>query len=104
MVTYIFPTFRLLNLQNLIKSHCQRKPGGAKRLGSADFLYFFSIKNQADKINFGDINREETGRRAEKRNLSPVLFSVCSLSSPAEPRLARLTEKGLLVASGLSVF
>ena len=40
-----------------IKSHCQRKPGGAKRLGSADFLYFFSIKNQADKINFGDINK-----------------------------------------------
>ena len=39
------------------KSHCQRKPGGAKRLGSADFLYFFSIKNQADKINFGDINK-----------------------------------------------
>ena len=38
-------------------SHCQRKPGGAKRLGSADFLYFFSIKNQADKINFGDINK-----------------------------------------------
>ena len=26
-----------------LKSHCQRKPGGAKRLGSADFLYFFSI-------------------------------------------------------------
>ena len=25
----------------IIKSHCQRKPGGAKRLGSADFLYFF---------------------------------------------------------------
>ena len=39
------------------KSQCQRKPGGAKRLGSADFLYFFSIKNQADKINFGDINK-----------------------------------------------
>ena len=48
-------------------------------------------------------SREETGRRAEKRNLSPVLFSVCSLSSPTEPRLARLTGKGLLVASGLSV-
>ena len=48
-------------------------------------------------------SREETGRKAEKRNLSPALFSVCSLSSPAEPRLARLTEKGLLVASGLSV-
>ena len=40
-----------------VKSHCQRKPGGVKRLGSADFLYFFSIKNQADKINFGDINK-----------------------------------------------
>ena len=26
-----------------LKSHCQRKPGSAKRLGSADFLYFFSI-------------------------------------------------------------
>ena len=48
-------------------------------------------------------SREETRRRMEKRNLSLVLFSVCSLSSPAEPRLARLTEKGLLVASGLSV-
>ena len=50
-------------------------------------------------------SREETvggGGEAEKRNLSPVLFSVCSLSSPAKPRLARLTEKGLLVASGLS--
>ena len=23
------------------KSHCLRKPGGAKRLGSADFLFFF---------------------------------------------------------------
>ena len=40
-----------------LKSHCQRKPGGAKRLGSADFLYFFSIRNQADKINFGGINK-----------------------------------------------
>ena len=45
----------MLNIE--LKSHCQRKPGGAKRLGSADFLYFFSIKNQADKINFGDINK-----------------------------------------------
>ena len=26
-----------------LKSHCQRKPGGAKRFGSADFLYFFGI-------------------------------------------------------------
>ena len=40
-----------------LKSHCQRKPGGAKRLGSADFLYFFSIRNQADKINFVCINK-----------------------------------------------
>ena len=47
-------------------------------------------------------SREETGGKAEKGNLSPVLFSVCTLSSPAKPRLARLTEKGLLVASGLS--
>ena len=49
-------------------------------------------------------SREETGGGGsrKKRNLSPVLFSVCSLSSPAKPRLARLTEKGLLVASGLS--
>ena len=41
-------------------------------------------------------SREETVGKAKKRNLSPVLFSVCSLSSPAEPRLARLTEKGRL--------
>ena len=28
-----------------------------KDWGSADFLYFFKIKNQADKINFGDIKK-----------------------------------------------
>ena len=28
---------------SVVKSHCQRKPGGGKRLGSADFLYFFSF-------------------------------------------------------------
>ena len=26
-------------------------------MGSADFLYFFRVENQADKINFGDINK-----------------------------------------------
>ena len=34
---------RVLHDTYSVKSHCQRKPGGAKRLGSADFLYFFTI-------------------------------------------------------------
>ena len=79
--------------QAFSESHCQRKPGGAKRLGSADFLYFFSIQNQADKINFGDIKKIS-------RRFTPEIDHPPSFW----PREALKTTKTMAIFSGLKQF